>query len=196
MNNAIQTSFSVALLWPRERIRRVELRDPDPLLRVEFQRMAEEFRTAGEARYGEVSRLGAEAFAAYVERLHRSARGEGLERGAVAERTWWLVVAGNIAGVTRLRPRLDPLHERLAGHIGFDVAPSFRSGDTGARLLSLTLVKARDAGLSEVLLCCDPEKTERRRVAAAAGGKMLDEVSGVLPEGDAYRKVRYTIPVP
>lgn len=174
----------------------MELRDPDPALRLEFQRMAEEFRTAGEARYGEISRLDAQAFAAYVERLRRSARGEGLERGFVAERTFWLVVAGNVAGVSRLRPRLDPLHERLTGHIGFDVAPSFRSGDTGARLLALTLAKAGEAGLAQVLLCCDPEKTERRRTVAAAGGTFLDEVSGVLPEGDAYRKVRYSVPVP
>jgi predicted acetyltransferase len=173
----------------------VELRDPDPALRVEFQRMAEEFRAAGEGRYGDLASLDAPAFADYVTRLDRRARGEALERGTVAERTFWLLTGGTVAGVSRLRPRLDPLHERLAGHIGFDIAPSFRTGDTGARLFALTLTKARELGLTQVLLCCDPEKTDRRRIVAAAGGTLLDEVSGVLPEGDAYRKVRYVVPV-
>lgn len=171
----------------------MELRDPDLALRAAFLRMADEFRTAGESRYRETCGHDDAAFAAYVERLRRRARGEALERGTVAERTFWLLDGDAVAGVSRLRPRLDPLHERLAGHVGLDIAPSYRSGEAGVRLLELTLRKARDAGLSRVILCCDPEKTERRRVIEAAGGAFLDEVSGVLPEGDAYRKVRYSV---
>lgn len=185
--------FPLPFLW-RETIRRVsELRDPDLSLRAAFVRMAEEFRAAGEARYGEACGLNDAEFAAYLATLAARARGEHLERGSVAERTYWLVEGESIAGVSRLRPKLDPFHERLAGHIGFDVAPSRRDGDTAVRLLTLTLAKARELGLASVLVCCDAEKTQRRATVEAAGGTLLDEVSGVLPEGDAYRKVRYSI---
>ena len=179
----------------------MDLRDPDPALRAAFLRMADEFRLAGESRYRDACALDDGAFAAYVQRLQRRARGEGLERGSVAERTFWLVDSDAVAGVSRLRPRLDPFHERLAGHIGLDVSPPYRKGaasgnvDAGVELLRLTLRKAGEAGLSRVLLCCDPEKAERRRIAEAAGGTFLGEVSGVLPEGDAYRKVRYAVDI-
>lgn len=136
------------------------------------------------------------AFAAWVLKLRARARGEALERGSVAEHTFWLLDGDTIGGVSRLRPRLDPFHERLAGHIGFEVAPTHRDGDAGRQLLLLTLSKAREAGLASVVMCCDPEKAERRRIIEAAGGTFLDEVSGVLPEGDAYRKVRYAVPLP
>lgn len=174
----------------------MELRDPDPSLRAAFLRMADAFRAAGEARHHDESAMDETAFAAWIERLRRRARGEALERGSVAERTFWLLDGDTVAGVSRLRPRLDPLHERLAGHIGFDVAPTHRDGNAGITLLTLTLTKAGEAGLAKVLLCCDPEKAERRRIVEAVGGVLLDEVSGVLPEGDAYRKIRYVVPVP
>lgn len=174
----------------------MELRDPDPALRAAFLAMADAFRAADESRHREVCGMDADAFAAYVKKLLARGRGEALERGTVLEKTFWLFDGEGIGGVSRLRPKLDPLHERLAGHIGFEVAPTHRTGDAGVQLLVLTLAKAREAGLSKVLLCCDPEKAERRRIVEAAGGTQLDEVSGVLPEGDAYRKVRYTVPVP
>ena len=184
--------FPLPFLW-RETIRIVELREPDLSLRAAFVRMAEEFRAAGEARYGEACGLNDAEFAAYLAKLGRRARGEALERGTVAERTYWLVDGPDIAGVSRLRPTLDPFHERLAGHVGFDVAPSRRNGDLATRILQLTFAKARELGLSSLLICCDAEKTHRRATVEAAGGRFLDEVSGVLPEGDAYRKVRYRI---
>lgn len=175
-------------------IRRVELRDPSVELRDAFLRMAEAFRAAGEARHREVLSLDTGGFAAYVARLASAERGEGLPRGQVPERSFWAVDAtGEMTGVSRLRPRLDAFHERLAGHIGFEVAPSHRDLETGRRLLELTFGKARDSGLSALVLCCDPENRYRCEVIEAAGGNLLDEVRGLLPEGDAYRKVRYRV---
>ena len=155
--------------------------------------MAEAFHAAGEARYSEALGLDDAGFAAYVTSLRRRAEGEGLPRGRVAERTFWLTEGDRVLGVSRLRPRLLPFHERLAGHVGFDLAPDARDGGAGARLLALTLEKAREAGLSRVLICVDPENEPRRRSVEAAGASFLDEVSGVLPEGDAYRKHRYVL---
>lgn len=171
----------------------MELRDPDPALRTAFLRMADAFRAAGEARYREACSMDEAAFAGWVEKLRARARGEALERGTVAERTFWLLDGDAVGGVSRLRPRLDPFHERLAGHIGFDLSPTHRTGEAGARLLALTLERGRAAGLTRILICCDPEKADRRRIVEAVGGTLLDEVSGILPEGDAYRKVRYTV---
>lgn len=177
----------------RGTIRRVELRDPDVSLGDAFRRMAEDFRSAGEARYREACSYDGGELASYVARLEAAARGEGMVRGQVPERTYWAIVGGEVAGVSRLRPRLDPFHERLAGHVGFDLAPAHRKPDVAERLLALTFAKARDLALSELLLCCDPENDFRRKAIEGAGGTFLDEVSGLIPEGDAYRKVRYRV---
>lgn len=174
----------------------MELREPDAALRATFLKMADAFRAAGEARHRETCSMDETAFAKYVQRLQARGRGEALERGTVTEQTFWLLDGETIGGVSRLRPKLDPFHERLTGHIGFEIAPTHRLGDAGKTLLLLTLEKARAAGITRVLLCCDPEKAERRRIVEAAGGTLLDEVSGVLPEGDAYRKVRYVVSLP
>ena len=47
-----------------------------------------------------------------------------LQRGRTAERTFWALEGAEVVGVSRLRPKLDPFHERLTGHIGFELPPS------------------------------------------------------------------------
>ena len=171
----------------------MELRDPDVSLRAAFQRMAEEFRAAGEARHREVCSMDEAAFAAYVTRLSAASRGEGLERGRVLEHSYWALDNSELVGVSRLRPTLDAFHERLTGHLGFELIPARWTLPTGLRLVEQTLEKARVLGKTGLLVCCDPENERRRQVFELAGAVLLDEVSGLLQEGDAYRKVRYRI---
>jgi len=94
--------------------------------------------------------------------------------------------------VSRLRPELTPALEIQGGHIGYDVAPSVRRRGYGTQLLRLTLPRAREAGLSKVLLTVDSDNVASIRIIASNGGRL--EFDGYV--GSLGRVIRrYTIEV-
>lgn len=117
-------------------------------------------------------------FQAYVQSLLDDELGLNLREGWVPCTHRWLLPTDNVvAGVTRLRHRIDtPFLRRDGGHIGYDVAPSHRGRGYGHFALGVALDEAARRGISRVLLFTAEDNLPSRAVIESAGG-VLDAVS-------------------
>jgi predicted acetyltransferase len=148
----------------------LKLIDPRPDLVAEFREMASEWREADEGKFCDA--FG--DFAAYVDALARKKQPNGLPADRVPSSTFWLVADGcRIVGTSRLRHWLVPHLEKEGGHIGYDIRPSERRKGYGTKLLTLMLVKARDLGLSEVIVTCDSDNVGSMRIIEKNGGQYI-----------------------
>lgn len=145
--------------------------EPSADLKEDFLAMAEEYRRAGDERY----KSALENFSDYLARLAQAARGENLAPNRVPENFYWLICGGEIVGQTKLRHRLNAELEREGGHIGYDIRPSARKNGCGTKILELTLEKARDLGLTEVLLTCDTDNIASARIIEKNGGRLSEK---------------------
>lgn len=148
--------------------------------REQLLAMIQDYQQAGESRYDDILPEVQSRFAGYIERLERKSHGLDLPPGHVPTTTYWLVRAetGEILGSSRLRHYLNALLENEGGNIGYDVRPSERSKGYATRMLALTLDKARELGLSRVLVTCDTANRASARVIQKNGGRFVDEVTG------------------
>ena len=132
--------------------------------------MAREFRCAGESPFG----LALDDPDAFFDRVARFELGIGLPPDRVRMSQFWLFRGDLILGSSRLRHRLIPVLELDGGHIGYEIRPSERRKGLGSTLLRLTLQKAREIGLSRVLLTAEPTNLGSIGVIQANGGAFAD----------------------
>ena len=150
----------------------LRLVEPTTDLEAAFRDMAAEWRASGVDRFAEA--FG--DFAAYVEMLEAQKDPGSVPPDWVPGTTFWLVTAdGCVVGTSRLRHWLAPDLEQEGGHIGYDVRPSERRQGYGTALLALTLEKARERGLDEVLVTCDTDNVPSVRVIEKNGGRLLGQ---------------------
>jgi predicted acetyltransferase len=150
----------------------LRLVDPTPALEAEFREMAAEWREVGVDKFADA--FG--DFHAYVAALERQKDPQNLPPDWVPGSTFWLVTEeGRVVGTSRLRYWLVPHLEVEGGHIGYDVRPSARRRGYGTALLSLTLGKARDLGLEEVLVTCDADNVASVRIIEGNGGQQINQ---------------------
>ena len=111
-------------------------------------------------------------FDAYVRSLLDEEQGLNLREGWVPCTHRWLVTSNNaVAGVARLRHRIDtPFLLQDSGHIGYDVAPSYRGRGYGHVALRVSLDEAARRGISRVLLYASEHNSASRAVIERAGG--------------------------
>ena len=165
----------------------VRLVEPTADLEAAFREMAAEWRNAGDDKFAEASG----DFAAYVAALEIQQDPQDLMPNRVPGSTFWLVTGENrVVGTSRLRHWLVPHLEVEGGHIGYDVRPTARGGGYGTVLLALTLEKARDLGLAEVLVTCDRDNVASVRVIEKNGGR---EVGWGVSEDSGKVVNRYRI---
>ncbi len=111
-------------------------------------------------------------FVAYVQGLKDEEAGFNLPHGFVpCTHRWLLTRDGAVAGVTRLRHTIDtPFLATSGGHIGYDVAPSYRGKGLGHLALATALGEARRIGLRAVVLFTAEDNAPSRATIARAGG--------------------------
>jgi len=134
-------------------------------------------------------------FDRYVQGLLDDEEGINLKPGWVPCTHRWLIEpGGSIAGVTRLRHRIDtPFLASAGGHIGYDVAPSWRGRGYGHVALQASLAEARRRNLDRVLLFANETNIASRRVIERQGGE-LEAI--VYSDYWNQRICRYWIDVP
>lgn len=124
-------------------------------------------------------------FPNYVQRLSDEAMGLNLRKGYVPCSHFWLLDNKKyILGAIRVRHNIN--NDFLAlegGHIGYDIAPSYRGKGNGKLMLQLVLPKAADLGIVRALLTADEDNYASRGVIEANGGQFEKIVMGrVFPQ--------------
>lgn len=141
---------------------------PYPDLKTSYLDMVAEY-----ARSGPLSRfhqMALDDFEGYLRSLDDISHGINLEPGFVQMDTFYLVLGDRVLGETRLRHQLTPDLMIEGGNIGYTIRPSERRKGYGTLALALTLEKARELGLSRVLITCDTDNTGSARIIEKNGG--------------------------
>ncbi len=120
----------------------------------------------------ECYREGVDDFVAYIQRLTDEANGVRLREGYVPCSHFWLIDTEEyILGVIRIRHSIDsPFLSFEGGHIGYDIAPSYRAQGHGKTMLKLALPIAKSLGISKALLTADDKNHASCGVIEANGG--------------------------
>jgi predicted acetyltransferase len=178
-----------ATLWVRGVVsEEILLIRPTLSLAADFQRLAQEHLIQGDTRYQDAARN----IPAFIKLCADYEVGRCLPEGWVPQSTFWLMQnRERILGCSRLRHELTPFLSREGGHIGYDIRSSERGKGYGTLLLRLTLDKARELGIGEVLITADEANIASWKVIERNGGKREDGCfSGT---GGPFR--RYWVPI-
>lgn len=97
-----------------------------------------------------------------------------LPEGTVRDDLYWIVDAGEVVGFFSLRHALTEYLREVGGHIGYSVRASRRRQGYAAAALRLGLDRAREIGLSRVLITCDDDNVGSYRTIESAGGVLQD----------------------
>jgi predicted acetyltransferase len=131
-------------------------------------------------------------FCSYVKSLNDQSKGINLPEGYVPCNHYWLITDNHeIAGSLRIRHNIEShFLSYEGGHIGYDIAPSFRRRGYGTHMLKLGLEKAKHLNLSSVLITANEDNVGSRKIIESNGG-LLDDV--VMGEIFPYRVARYWV---
>lgn len=157
----------------------MKLISPTVDLQSEFLSFYQDF-VQNDAPNAEYYGQGSIDFPHYVKQLNEEEQGINLRDGYVPCSHYWLVdEACNILGVIRVRHNIDNEFLKLeAGHIGYDIAPSFRGLGHGKVMLKLALLKAKALGITKALITANEDNFASRKVIEANGGQFENIVKG------------------
>jgi predicted acetyltransferase len=116
-----------------------------------------------------------ENFADYVDKLHAQSRGERLPKGYVPATEYWIIKDNKYIGRVNIRHELNDHLENYGGHIGYNLVRWERGKGFGTDALRLALPKAKELGLTRVLITCDENNIASRRVIEKNGGIYKDK---------------------
>ncbi len=121
--------------------------------------------------------LANESFSRYLNSLEDEEKGLNLRPQHVPCSHRWLVDSSSrIVGVIRIRHNIStPILENFCGHIGYDVAPSYRNLGYATLMLGLALKEASRLAIDKVLISADEDNFPSRKVIERNGG-MLDAI--------------------
>ncbi|WED21412.1 GNAT family N-acetyltransferase [Vibrio sp. JC009] len=162
----------------------MKLIEPSLEYKSEFEAFYEDFAKNDEVNSG-FYQPGIDNFAAYIQQITDEAAGINVQQGYVPCSHFWLVDdSKNIIGAIRVRHHIDNDYLSLeGGHIGYDIAPSFREQGFGTAMLKLVLPKAKALGIEKALIVADEDNLASRGVIEANGGELEKIVVGrVYPE--------------
>jgi len=105
---------------------------------------------------------------------------------------YWLIDGDEYVGRLSLRHELNRTLLLWGGHIGYQIRPSKRRRGYGKKILRLGLLKAKERGLSRVLVTCDEDNTGSRKIIEYNGGQIENIIE---VEDSPVRKMRYWIDI-
>ncbi len=154
----------------------LKLIDPTSDMAAAYFDMLADYQAAGETdHFWQLRPYGRRRFGVYVQSLYEAAAGRGLRPGWVSSNLYWLIDRGQIVGECTLRHFLTASLLREGGHIGYRIRPSRRRQGYGTAILRLALGKARNRGLTRVLVTCDTDNFGSSRIIIRNGGQFAGE---------------------
>lgn len=153
-----------------------QVKIPHVVLHDVFMRMLDDY-LAHDPENGEYYASARHDFLAYVQSLLDEEQGINLAPGMVpCSHRWLLGESRACVGVVRIRHNVDTeFLANEAGHIGYDVAPSFRGRGYGVTCLKAGIAVARALGIAKILLYADTDNPASWRVIERCGGVLDDE---------------------
>jgi predicted acetyltransferase len=109
-------------------------------------------------------------FGAYVQKKLDESKGINLADGWLPHTEYWLTDNGEYIGTIDIRHSLNEYLEKYGGHIGYDVRPSQRGKGYGSEILKLALPKAKELGISRILITCNTTNVASRKIIEKNGG--------------------------
>jgi predicted acetyltransferase len=150
----------------------IKLIEPTVELKTTFLAMVEEHIAIDEHKTWQYDQA-VEDFAKYVQDRLDWKEGKSLPEGWIPASTFWLVRNKNvILGTSSLRHKLTKHLRNIGGHIGYNIRPSERRKGYGTLILALTLEKARELGLTRILVTCDEDNIASAKIIEKNGGKL------------------------
>lgn len=151
---------------------RLILRRPNPADEKAVAEMTAEFAAAGEEFiYGSsgVNRL---PYAAWLEKIEKGSKKEGLAPDRVPQHTYLgvLVPENRLTGFVAIRPELNEALRNSAGNIGYSVRPSERKKGYGKAQLMAALRKIGEKGVEQALVTCDEDNAASASTILSCGG--------------------------
>lgn len=143
--------------------------------RESYVSLVAEFRERGEPAVPFVLDFPTDDFPSFLQKIRDCAAGVGLPPGFVAHETFWLVDEDQVVGVSNLRLSLTERLRKEGGHIGYGIRPSARRRGHATRILSMTISKARERGIGDVLVTCDKANVASARTILRNGGSLDSE---------------------
>ncbi len=147
----------------------VALVRPDVRYGESFIAAVRELQPEGRYTQYDPARLAAN-FPAFVQELLSYEDRANVPAHFVPETLYWLVEDEEFIGRVSLRHELNEQLRLLGGHIGYEVRPSQRRRGYGAAMLGLVLPRARERGLTRVLLTCDADNFASKTIIERHGG--------------------------
>jgi len=129
-------------------------------------------------------------FPAFIRELHGYEDRANLPAHLVPETLYWLVEGDEFIGRVSLRHELNEQLRLLGGHIGYEIRPSQRRRGHGSAMLALVLPRARERGLTRVLLTCDADNLASKKIIERHGGVAETPYA---PPGGRVAVLRYWI---
>jgi predicted acetyltransferase len=149
----------------------VHLVRPAVELQEEYVSFYKEWKDSGEDMVPWVIGKDPTDFQGMVQSLIDSENGEGLPEGRVPDSTYWLIAEDRrVIGAVNIRHGLTEKLLNCGGHIGYGIRPSERRKGYATKLLSLSLQKAKQLGIHNVLVVCDKENIGSAKTILHNGG--------------------------
>lgn len=133
-----------------------------------------------------------QTFEEFIIMWEDQAKGTNLKEGIVPATMYWLIDKGEVIGRVQIRHTLNDFLFNFGGHIGYYIKPSKRRMGYGTKILQLGLAKAREIGITNVLVTCDDNNVGSQKIIESCGG-VLENI--VEQERAKPLKKRYWIPL-
>lgn len=153
----------------------VELKQPSIIYKDDFLKNVYDYRTNGEMDYFNIYKEALEDFELYVRKLSDHSMGKDLPDGwTIPYSTFWLVNdEKKVFGIIRIRHKSIPVH----GNIGYDVPPRYRNKGYGTKLLELSLPRAKEIGLNNIILTCEERNIFSEKIIRSSNGRFLNKIN-------------------
>lgn len=149
-------------------------------LEREFLTLYGDYQKAGEQEWCHAAKRALIDFPDYVRTLRDEADGKGISDDWAPTSHFWLMARAQLIGTLRIRHYLTSAVEERAGHIGYDISPSFRGQGYGQHIFVLALNHARKLGIQDILAICDARNAPSKRILEKGGGVIAKTKNGEI----------------
>ena len=123
---------------------------------------------------------------------------QGVDNDGVKEIFYWLIDENKIvgSGSVRLNPEIDEEWEKYAGHIFYQIVPTYRKQGYGKLIYHLLLKEMQKLGFKEAIISCYDTNIGSINIIEDNGGELIETVIGDgSPNSDHLKTRRYKIDI-